>query len=121
MVSNPKAIVFKEFPMDQLRKELSVRKRQVHLEQYRIAASEYGRIIGFLVPIRDLEAIINGDWLDLQKITEITMSEFHIRFRSVWDKLENGVDLVYIKYHKRTILAIVTYRFRNFLPIPISE
>jgi len=85
----------------------------------RIAATYYGQVVGFLVPLKDLESaekegVINGT-------EEMSLSEFRSQMTECWERLQVDVDCIYLTYHNRRAAAFVSYRLANYLPIPISE
>jgi hypothetical protein len=112
---------FKEIPLTQLRAELPKRKRQVQLGMYRIAATYYGKIVGFLVPMADVKPLEEGEWIDNQKTTEMSLTEFRSKLTTLWELLQTDLDCVYLTFHTRRAAAFVTPRLMNHLPIPTSE
>ncbi|MFM5943804.1 MAG: prevent-host-death family protein [Dolichospermum sp.] len=85
----------------------------------RIAATYYGQVVAFLVPLKDLEqAEKNGA---ISKSEEMSLSDFRLHLTECWERLQMDVDCIYITYHTRRVIAFVSPRFTNYLPIPISE
>ncbi len=109
---------FKEIPLTQLRAELPKRKRQVQLGKYRIAASYYGKIVGFLVPIADVKPLEDGEWIQDSKTIQMSLTDFRSQLTSLWEQLHTELDCVYITFHTRKAAAFVSPRFMNHLPIP---
>ena len=106
---------FKQLPVTELRSELPKFKRQVQLGLKRIAATYHTEVVGFLVPLQDLE---NCDFL----ITEdASLSDFRDHLTSFWERLQLDLDCVYVTYHSRRIMGFVSPRFSVDLPIPISD
>lgn len=112
---------FKEIPLTQLRAELPKRKRQVQLGMYRIAATYYGKIVGFLVPMADVKPLEEGEWIDSQKTTEMSLTDFRSKLTTLWEQLQIDLDCVYLTFHTRRAAAFVTPRLWNHLPIPPSD
>jgi len=110
---------FKQLPLSDLREHLPKFKRQVQLGMKRIAATYYGQVVGFLVPLKDLQraeednAIINTE--------EMSLSEFKQQLTQCWERLQIATDCIYVTYHTRRAVAFVSPRFMNYLSIPISE
>lgn len=110
---------FKQLPISDLRTSLPKFKRQVQLGMKRIAATYYGQVIGFLVPLKDLEipeqeGVINNT-------EEMSLSDFRMQMTECWERLQIDVDCIYVTYHTRRAVAFVSPRLANYLPIPVSE
>lgn len=110
---------FNQLPLSDLRANLPKFKRQVQLGMKRIAATYYGQVVGFLVPLKDLEiaekeGVINGT-------EEMSLSDFRSQMTECWERLQVDVDCIYLTYHNRRAAAFVSYRLANYLPIPVSE
>lgn len=110
---------FKQLPLSDLRESLPKFKRQVQLGMKRIAATYYGQVVAFLVPLKDLEEAEN-DGAIIQS-EEMSLSDFRLHLTECWERLQVDVDCIYITYHTRRAVAFVSPRLANYLPIPISE
>ncbi|MEO0868193.1 MAG: hypothetical protein AAFY17_07040 [Cyanobacteria bacterium J06642_11] len=110
---------FKQLPVSDLRTGLPKFKRQVQLGMKRIAATYYGQVVGFLVPLKDVSGLEAQGWINSTE--EISISEFRSQLTECWEKLQSEVDCIYIKYHTRRAAAFVSPRLATHLPIPVSE
>lgn len=110
---------FKQLPVSDLRTGLPKFKRQVQLGMKRIAATYYGQVVGFLVPLKDVADFEDTGWIE--KSEEISLSEFRAHLTEYWEKLQVDVDCIYLTYHTRRAAAFVSPRLASHLPIPISD
>ncbi|HLO50417.1 MAG TPA: hypothetical protein VK211_18520 [Kamptonema sp.] len=110
---------FKQLPLSELRVSLPKFKRQVQLGMKRIAATYYGQVVGFLVPLSDLEQAEKDG--AICKSEEMSLSEFRLHMTECWERLQVDVDCIYVTYHTRRAVAFVGPRFTNYLSIPVSE
>lgn len=110
---------FTQLPLSDLRVSLPKFKRQVQLGMKRIAATYYGQVVGFLVPLKDLETAIRED--AITKSEEMSLSDFRSQMTECWERLQVDVDCIYLTYHNRRAAAFVSPRLANYLSIPISE
>lgn len=110
---------FKILPLSDLRSDLPRFKRQVQLGYKRIAASYYGQIVGFLVPLCDVEPLVQDGWII--RIEEMSLTDFRSQMTECWERLQVDTDCIYLKYHSRRAAAFVSPRFAAQLPIPVSE
>ncbi|MBE9102479.1 hypothetical protein [Vacuolonema iberomarrocanum] len=85
----------------------------------RIAATYYGQVVGFLVPLKDLETAEQDN--AIQTSEEMSLSEFRAQMTECWERLQIEVDCIYLTYHNRKAAAFVSPRLANYLAIPISE
>lgn len=110
---------FKQLPLSDLRESLPKFKRQVQLGMKRIAATYYGQVVAFLVPLKDLEEAEKDGAIN--KSEEMSLSDFRLHMTECWERLQVDVDCIYVTYHTRRAVAFVSPRLANYLPIPISE
>jgi hypothetical protein len=110
---------FKQLPLSDLRVSLPKFKRQVQLGMKRIAATYYGQVVGFLVPLKDLDLADQEGAIG--KSEEMSLSDFRAHMTECWERLQVDVDCIYLTYHNRRAAAFVSPRLANYLPIPISE
>ncbi|MEQ9482975.1 hypothetical protein [Coleofasciculus sp. F4-SAH-05] len=110
---------FKQLPLSDLRESLPKFKRQVQLGMKRIAATYYGQVVAFLVPLKDLEEAEKDGAIG--KTEEISLSGFRLNMTECWERLQVDVDCIYVTYHTRRAVAFVSPRLTNYLPIPVSE
>jgi hypothetical protein len=75
---------FKQLPVSDLRTGLPKFKRQVQLGMKRIAATHYGQVVGFLVPLKDVSGLQEDGWIET--FEEISLSEFRARLTECWEK-----------------------------------
>lgn len=110
---------FKQLPLSELRESLPKFKRQVQLGMKRIAATYYGQVVAFLVPLKDLEEAEKDGAITSSE--EMSLSDFRLHMTECWERLQVDVDCIYVTYHTRRAVAFVSPRIANYLPIPISE
>ncbi len=110
---------FKQLPLSDLREGLPKFKRQVQLGMKRIAATYYGQVVAFLVPLKDLEQAEKDG--AISKSEEMSLSDFRLHLTECWERLQMDVDCIYVTYHTRRAVAFVSPRLTNYLSIPISE
>jgi len=110
---------FKQLPLSDLRSSLPKFKRQVQLGMKRIAATYYGQVVGFLVPLKDLEVAEKEGGIN--KSEEMSLSDFRSQMTDCWERLQVDIDCIYLTYHNRRAAAFVSPRLANYLSIPISE
>jgi hypothetical protein len=112
-------ISFKQLPLSDLRASLPKFKRQVQLGLKRIAATYYGQVVGFLVPLKDLEVAEQEGAINRSE--EMSLSDFRAQMTECWERLQVDVDCIYLTYHNRRAAVFVSPRLANYLSIPISE
>jgi len=112
---------FKELPLSELRKNLPKFKRQVQLSKKRIAATYYDQIVGFLVPVKDVDKLFEQGLIDPQSTEEMSLSDFRAQMTECWEKLQLDLDCIYLTFHTRRVAVFVSPRFISHLPIPISD
>ena len=110
---------FKQLPLSELRANLPKFKRQVQLGMKRIAATYYGQVVAFLVPLEDIEGLEEQGWINTTE--EMSLKDFRASMSECWEKLQLEVDCIYLTFHTRRAAAFVTPRLMAHLPIPISE
>lgn len=110
---------FKQLPLSDLRVSLPKFKRQVQLGMKRIAATYYGQVVGFLVPLKDLEVAEQEGAINNSE--EMSLSEFRSQMTECWERLQVDVDCIYLTYHSRRAAVFVSPRLARYLSIPISE
>lgn len=110
---------FKQLPLSDLRADLPKFKRQVQLGMKRIAATYYGQVVGFLVPLKDLEVAEQEG--EIKETEEMSLSDFRAQMTECWERLQMDVDCIYLTYHTRRAAAFVSPRLAAYLPIPVSE
>jgi hypothetical protein len=85
----------------------------------RIAATHYGKVVGFLVPLKDVAEFEDAGWINTSE--EKSLSEFRSQLTECWEKLQLELDCIYLTYHTRRAAAFVSPRLAPHLPIPISD
>ncbi|MEM7770502.1 MAG: prevent-host-death family protein [Cyanobacteria bacterium P01_E01_bin.6] len=110
---------FKQLPLSDLRTSLPKFKRQVQLGMKRIAATYYGQVVGFLVPLKDILPL-EADGL-IENTEEMSLSDFRSQLTECWERLQLDVDCIYLTYHTRRAAVFVSPRFMPYLPIPVAE
>ncbi len=112
---------FKEIPLATLRAQLPKCKRQVQLKQYRLAATYYGKIVGFLVPLSDLNLSNQGEWIQESRTLQLPLTEFRSQLTTFWERLHLDLDCVYLTFHTRRVAAFVSPQLSHYLPIPKAD
>lgn len=110
---------FKQLPLSELRASLPKFKRQVQLGMKRIAATYYGEVVGFLVPLKDIAGLEEDGWIT--KTEEMSLTDFRAGMTECWERLQVEVDCIYLTFHTRRAAAFVSPRLMAHLPIPISD
>lgn len=110
---------FKQLPLSELRASLPKFKRQVQLGMKRIAATYYGQVVGFLVPLKDVAGLEEEGWIT--KTEEMSLTDFRAEMTECWERLQVEVDCIYLTFHTRRAAAFVSPRLIAHLPIPISD
>ena len=110
---------FKQLPLSDLRESLPKFKRQVQLGMKRIAATYYGQVVGFLVPLKDVATLEEEGWI--MKSEEMSLTDFRAQMTECWERLQVEVDCIYLTFHTRRAAAFVSPRHTAHLPIPISD
>lgn len=110
---------FKQLPLSELRASLPKFKRQVQLGMKRIAATYYGEVVGFLVPLKDVAGLEEDSWIT--KTEEMSLTDFRAEMTECWERLQVEVDCIYLTFHTRRAAAFVSPRLMAHLPIPISD
>lgn len=110
---------FKQLPLSELRASLPKFKRQVQLGMKRIAATYYGEVVGFLVPLKDIAGLEEDGWIT--KTEEMSLTDFRAGMTECWERLQVEVDCIYLTFHTRRAAAFVSPRLMPHLPIPISD
>jgi hypothetical protein len=110
---------YKQLPLSELRASLPKFKRQVQLGMKRIAATYYGQVVGFLVPLTDIAKL--EEECSIKTVEEMSLSEFRAQMTECWERLQVDVDCIYLTFHTRRAAAFVSPRLMWHLPIPISD
>lgn len=110
---------FKQLPLSELRASLPKFKRQVQLGMKRIAATYYGQVVGFLVPLKDVAGLEEEGWIT--KTEEMSLTDFRAEMTESWERLQVEVDCIYLTFHTRRAAAFVSPRLITHLPIPVSD
>ncbi len=110
---------FKQLPLSELRIYLPKFKRQVQLGMKRIAATYYGQVVGFLVPLKDI-SMLEEDGL-ISNTEEMSLSDFRVQMTECWERLQIDLDCIYLTFHTRRAAAFVSPRLMPYLPIPMSD
>jgi hypothetical protein len=110
---------FKQLPLSDLRSSLPKFKRQVQLGMKRIAATYHGQVVGFLVPLKDIENAEQENAISTSE--DMSLSNFRMQMTECWERLQVDVDCIYLTYHSRRAAVFVSPRLASYLPIPVSE
>lgn len=110
---------FKQLPLSELRTSLPKFKRQVQLGMKRIAATYYGQVVGFLVPLKDIKGLEEQGLITTTE--EMPLTDFRAQMTECWERLQVEVDCIYLTFHTRRAAVFVSPRLMAYLPIPVSE
>jgi hypothetical protein len=121
--SSEHKIRFVFIPLASLPERLKEIKRQIQLGHIRLAVGDGPKIGGYLIPLKDLEPIIEDEWIDEEKIENITLTQFRSKMVQCYQRLDQEVDCfrisLYTPAHQN--IAFISNRFRVHLPIPIAN
>ncbi|ACK65726.1 hypothetical protein PCC8801_1676 [Rippkaea orientalis PCC 8801] len=87
----------------------------------RIAATYYGQVVGFLVPLKDISELEEEGLINVNKTEEMSLSDFRAQMTECWERLQIEIDCIYLTFHTRRAAAFVSPRFMPYLPIPMSD
>ncbi|MEM9089103.1 MAG: prevent-host-death family protein [Cyanobacteria bacterium P01_F01_bin.53] len=110
---------FKQVPMSELRVKLPKLRRQVQSGRMRVVCTHYGEIAAFLLPLQDIEDINASEDAGIQHTEEMPLTEFRENLTESWEKLISELDCIYLTFHRRKVVAVVSPRFTNRLTIPL--
>jgi hypothetical protein len=110
--------LFRQIPISELRPRLAKLKRQVQLGRLRLLITCYGEVVGFLVPIDDLEGERD---IPINESEEVPLTKFRDSVNEYWMRLQAGVDIIYLTFHTRPVIAFVSPRLAVYLPIPLAK
>lgn len=106
---------YKQIPMSEMRVQLPKLRRLVQLGKQRIVVTYYGEIIGFLLPLED----INQEQMQIITTKEMSLSQFRNQMTEAWELLQAGADCIYLTFHTRQVLAFLSARFSSHLDLPV--
>jgi prevent-host-death family protein len=109
---------FKVVPISELRIKLTKIKRQVQLGHQRIVITSYGEVVGFLLPLKDLEPE-NG--IPIENYIEMPLTQFREQLTEAGELVGQNIDCIYLTFHTRKIIAFLSSRLTSYLPIPLME
>jgi hypothetical protein len=107
---------FKQIPISELRIKLPKLRRQVQLGQQRIVVSCYGEVVGFLLPLDDVNPE-NG--VPIDRWEEMPLTKFRDQLTESWELLQSGVDCIYLTFHTRRVVVFVSPNLSLYLPLPM--
>lgn len=110
---------FKQLPLSELRAHLPKFKRQVQLGMKRIAATYYGEVVGFLVPLRDVADLEEKGLINTTE--EMSLTDFRAQMTECWERLQVEVDCIYLTFHTRRAAVFVSPRLMAYLSVPVSD
>lgn len=100
----------------ELRAGMAKFKRQIQSGQKRLIVASHGRVVGFLLPMQDLE----GEHpVPVEHTRDMSISEFRNCISQAWDLLQSEIDCFYLTFHKRRVLVFLSPKLASHLPIPI--
>ena len=107
---------FKQIPVSKLRVKLPKLRQQVQLGNLRLVCTYYGEVLGFLLPLQDIEAL-NKELIG--KYGEMPLTKFCDQLTKTSPKLLSSTDCIYVTYRTRRIMAFLSPRFAPYLPLPL--
>ena len=110
---------FKQLPLSELRASLPKFKRQVQLGMKRIAATYYGEVVGFLLPLRDVADLEEKGLINTTE--EMSLTDFRVQMTECWERLQVEVDCIYLTFHTRRAAVFVSPRLMAYLSVPVSD
>lgn len=110
----------KLIPMSELRIKLPKLRRQVQLGKLRVVCTHYGELAAFLLPLQDIEDITLEEGVPaIQRTEELPLTEFRNQLTEACERLFADIDCIYLTFHRRRVVAVVSPRFRKYLPLPL--
>lgn len=106
---------YKHIPMSEMRVRLPKLRRIVQLGKQRIVVTYYGEVIGFLLPIEDIERCE----IPVDNFQTMSLSEFRTHMTEAWEFLQSGTDCIYLTFHTRPILIFLSPTFSRYLDFPV--
>lgn len=106
---------FKQIPMSEMRVKLPKLRRLVQLGKQRIVVTYYGEVIGFLLPIDDLE----NEQIPITSAEEMPLTKFRDQMTEAWELLQSGMDCIYLTFHNRRVLVFLSPKLSQYLSLPI--
>lgn len=110
-------IKFTQIPCSELIEILPKIKMQIKQGSKRIAISRNAEVIGFLVPLKDIQSIPK----ELIESEKVSFKYFQQILR-LWVKTNLRCDqFFYLTFHNRIVVVFVPIQFTAYLPIPTSD
>ncbi len=111
---------FKQIPMTELRVKIPKLRRQVQLGNLRIVSTHYGEIAAFMLPLSDVYDVLDEEGNPIvKKWEEMPLTKFRDELTYAWERLQSGVDCIYLTFHNRRVVAFVSSRLTRYLSLPI--
>jgi hypothetical protein len=101
--------------MSEMRVKLPKLRRLVQLGKQRIVVTYYGEVIGFLLPIDDLE----NEQIPITSAEEMPLTKFRDQMTEAWELLQSGMDCIYLTFHNRRVLVFLSPKLSQYLSLPI--
>jgi hypothetical protein len=88
-------------------------KKQVQLGRKRLVITQESKIIGFLIPFKDL-----ADFdIPINKNIEMSSTQFQEKLGK--DLIDKDIDCIYLTFHNRKILVFLSERLTPYIPLPL--
>lgn len=110
---------FKQVPMSELRVKLPRLRRQVQSGNLRVVCTHYGEIAAFLLPLQDVEDINSSSDRSIESAKEMPLTDFREHLTESWEELSGALDCIYLTFHRRKVIAVVSPRFTSSLTMPL--
>jgi len=101
--------------MSEMRVSLPKIRRLVQLGKQRIVITYYGEIVGFLLPIDDLDR----EEIPILSTKEMPLTQFRDHMTEAWEFLQSGIDCIYLTFHNRKVLVFLSPKLSQYLSFPI--
>jgi hypothetical protein len=119
ITSLPKLMMIHSFiqiPMSELRVKLPKIRRLVQLGKQRVVVTYYGEIVGFLLPLDDIDL---NPHIPISKTEEMPLTKFRDQLTESWEIVQQEVDCIYLTFHTRRILVFASNRLAPHLSLPM--
>jgi hypothetical protein len=103
---------FKQIPLSEIGAQLPALRRPVQLGKLRNVLTHYGEVLGFLLPLEDVEK----ESIEIANCEEISFRQLRSRLSELWHW--EG-DCIFLTVHTRRVLAFLSPKFKAHLSLPV--
>lgn len=118
------AIAYYQVPLEEVKTELPKFKLSIKLGIRRIAVSQQGNVIGFLLPIKDIYTLQENNVLNSNRSFKTSLSDFRRELVFYAEQLQSEqakLDCVIVTFNNREAIAFLHSKFTPYLNIPVSD